>query len=209
MFKVLCMLEVLLHMRHLSPLKYCNLHEPGANSAYISDQVAQYILHCQQRIQDGKKELMKDGVMIFDEVKVISRLMWNSRNQQLIGLSMTHSDQSSLANIYQLLEEEHIQQTSYILQFLWRDLTSDYDIVGPYFTCSSTMESKFVLSCVYGSIKLFHMHGLKTSLIVCDWASTNLAVIKATHGYSGVYPILKSKLLNNSEVIDNACFNIM
>lgn len=142
------------------------LHEAGANRACISDQVA----HCQQRLKEGKKQSMKDGVMIFDEVKV--KLMWNSRNQQLIGLSMTHSDQSSLSDIY---------QTSYILQFLWRDLTSDFDIVGPYFTCSSTMESKFVLSCVYESIKLFHMHGLKTSLIVCDGASTNLAVIKATH----------------------------
>ncbi len=133
--------------------------------------------------------------MIFDEVKVISRLMWNSRNQQLIGLSMSHSDQASLADIYQLLIGERVEQTSYILQFIWRDLTSNFDLIGPCFTCSKAMESKFILSCVYESLKLFYNHGLNTSLIVCDGASTNLVVIKATHGHSGTYSILKGLYL--------------
>lgn len=61
--------------------------------------------------------------------------------------------------------------------------------MGPYFTCSKTLESKFVLSCVLETMKLFHLHGLKTILIVCDGASTNLATIKATHGQFGTYPI--------------------
>ena len=39
--------------------------------------------------------------------------------------------------------------------------------------------------------KLFHLHCLKTSLIVCDGASTNLAVIKATHGHIGALLHLK------------------
>lgn len=42
--------------------------------------------------------------------------------------------------VYQLLEGDIAQQTSYILQFLWRDLTSDFDIIGPYFTYHKTME---------------------------------------------------------------------
>ena len=46
------------------------LHEAGANSACIEDQVAQFLLHCQQRQKEGKKESQKDGVLIFDEVKV-------------------------------------------------------------------------------------------------------------------------------------------
>ena len=109
------------------------LHEPGANSACIKDQVAQFILHCQQLQKEGKKESQKDGVLIFDEVKVISQLMWNSRSQKLIGLCMNHTEQSSLADVYQLLDGNAAQQTSYILQFLWRDLTSSFDIIGPYF----------------------------------------------------------------------------
>ena len=92
-------------------------------------------------------------------------------------------------DIYLSLKEDQAQQTSYILQFLWRDLTSDFDIIGPYFTSAKTMDSKFILSCVLETIKLFHLHGLSTSLLVCDGASTNLFTIKATHGYSGAYSI--------------------
>lgn len=104
---------------------------------------------------------------------------------------------SSLADVYQLLEGDIAQQTSYILQFLWRDLTSDFDIIGPYFTYHKTMDSKFVLSCVLETIKLFQLHNLKTMVLVCDGASTNLSTLKATHGYFGAYPILSkgNKLL--------------
>lgn len=53
------------------------------------------------------------------------------------------------------------------------------------------MESKFILACVLETVKLFQLHGLKTSLLVCDGASSNLTTIKATHGHHGVYPIEK------------------
>lgn len=99
-------------------------------STCIDDQVAQFVLFCQRRIAEGKKESKKDGALIFDEVKVI---MWNSRSQTLIGLSMTRVEMSSLANIYQTLDQDTATQTSYILPFLWRDLTSDFDIIRPYF----------------------------------------------------------------------------
>ena len=41
------------------------------------------------------------------------------------------------------------------------------------------------------TIKLFYLHGLKTIVIVCDGASSNLATIKATHGEFGVYQLNK------------------
>ena len=72
---------------------------------------------------------MSDGVLVFDELKVACQLMWNSRSQTLTGLAMTSKDLSSLTDVYQLLQTP--AQTS---QLLWRDLTSGYDIVGPYFT---------------------------------------------------------------------------
>lgn len=103
------------------------------------------------------------GTLIFDEVKVISCLMWNSRTHKVIGLSMSHEELSSLADIYQVLSDDAtIEQTSYILHFLWRDLTSSFDIVGPYFTSCETLKSKFVLSCVLETVKLFKLHGLDT-----------------------------------------------
>ena len=38
---------------------------------------------------ENKMEPKADGVLIFDEVKVISRLMWNSRSHKVIGLAMS------------------------------------------------------------------------------------------------------------------------
>ena len=76
------------------------LHEPGANFCCIADQVARYLLFCNDLEKNEQKKIpMKDGVLIFDEVKVINQLMWNSRSQKLIGICMSHLDQSSLADI--------------------------------------------------------------------------------------------------------------
>ena len=49
-------------------------------------------------------------------------------------------------------------QTSYILQFLWRDLTNCYDIVHLYYTSAASVEVKFVVACVFETIKLFQEH---------------------------------------------------
>ena len=147
------------------------LHDPGANSSCIADQVAQFVLFCKQQKTQGRQEPKGDVALIFDEVNVISRLMWNSRSQTLIGLSMGREELSSLSDVYSLLSDDNVEQTSYILQFLWRNLTSKFDIVGPYFTTSKTMEAKFIIACLMETLKLFYMHGLKVSTVVCDGAS--------------------------------------
>ena len=111
------------------------LHEAGASSDCISNQLANYMIYKDCRKQ-GRKQPQGDGV-IFDEVKVVCQLMWNSRNNQLMGLVMTHQEQALLLDIYKYIDNtKGTEQTSYMLQFLWRDLTSSYDIVGPYFTSS-------------------------------------------------------------------------
>lgn len=165
------------------------MHSPGASNTCIVDQVARYVAFKEQCCKAGKQEPKADGVLIFDEVKVACQLVWNSRSHQLMGLAMNSKDLASLNDIYKVLKCPEVHQTSYIVQFLWRDLTSCYDIVGPYFTSSSTVESKFVVACVFETIKLFQFHGLKTSLLVCDGGSANIATIKASHGCNGAYSI--------------------
>jgi len=131
--------------------------------------VSRYVVYKEECRKLGKQEPQGDGALIFDEVKVACQLVWNSRNYKLMGMTMTSQDMASLNDIYTLLQNpETSKQTSYILQFLWRDLTSNFDIVGPYFTCATTVESKFVMACVLETIKLFQWHGLKTSILVCD-----------------------------------------
>jgi len=92
---------------------------------------------------------------------------------------------ATLNDIYTLLQNpETSKQTSYILQL---DLTSEFDIVGPYFTCTTTVESKFVMACVLETIKLFQWHGQKTSILVCDGGSSNATTVKHSHGCHSAY----------------------
>ena len=169
------------------------IHAPGASAACIADQVSRYVVYKEECRKLGKQEPKGDGALIFDEVKVACQLMWNSRNNRVMGLAMTPDDLASLNDIYTLLQDsEASKQTSYILQFLWRDLTSEFDIVGPYFTSATSVESKFILSCVLETIKLFQWHNLKTSILICDGGSSNVATIKASHGCHGAYSVKSS-----------------
>ena len=66
---------------------------------------------------------------------------------------MTEKDQSSLHDVFQSMSsDQRVQQTTRMLQFLWRDLTSAFDVVGPYYSCAEGMSSKFVLACVLETI---------------------------------------------------------
>ena len=108
-------------------------HAPGVSTACIADQVSRYVVYKEESKKEGRQEPMGDGVLVFDEVKVACELMWNSRNNRLMRLAMTSKDLASLNDIYTLLKNSDTnKQTSYVLQFLWRDLTSEFDIVGPY-----------------------------------------------------------------------------
>ena len=106
----------------------------------------------------------------------------NSSSHQLMGLAMTTKNLAALNDVYSLLQSSTSKQTSYILQFLLRDSTSEFDIVGPFF-----LIGKFVLACVLETVKLFQLHGFKTSVLVCDGGSSNMATIKASHGCHGAY----------------------
>ncbi len=152
----------------------------------IAEAASLYKQFCEEQEKQGHERPHGDGVLIFDEVHVVSRLMWNSRSQRVIGMSMTHEDMACLHDVYQSLDEK-TNNTTYVMQFLWRDLTSSFDVVGPYYTSSCTLESKFIIGVVMETIKVFHLFEFHTSLLVCDGASSNLSAIKLTLGVSGVF----------------------
>ena len=71
---------------------------------------------------------------------------------------MSEKEQASLHDIYQLFDDDqHTKMTNYIVQFLWRDLTSSFDIVGPYYTSEVVVTTKFLSACVFETIKVFQV----------------------------------------------------
>ena len=49
---------------------------------------------------------------------------------EIIGLAMSSADMASLADLYATLDEDKTKHTNYVLQFLWRDMTSKFDVIG-------------------------------------------------------------------------------
>ena len=106
---------------------------------------------------------MGEGVLIFDEVKVAMKVSWNSRNEELIGVAMTSSEMQTLQDVYESTDiDGKTQKTAYLLQTLWRDLTSEFDLISPYYTSASGLKSKFLLPCVIDAIYQFHLFAFET-----------------------------------------------
>ena len=104
----------------------------------------------------------------------------------MVGLAMIHKDMSCLHDVHQALDSDALtKSTTYMLQFLWRDLTS-LDVEGPYCR-NGSFESKFIIGVVLETVKIFHLFGFQTSLLVYDGASCNLTAIKSTMGVSGIF----------------------
>lgn len=165
-----------------------NLEGPGEIQKRLSESYAQYQLLVEQKKAQGMKPPLGEGVLIFDEVKVAMKVSWNSRNEELVGLAMTSDEMRSLQDVYDIMDIGcKTEKTSYVLQTLWRDCTSEFDIIGSYYTSSSTMKSKALLPCLMNAIYQFHLFHFETSLIICDGASANLSLLEALCGREGAY----------------------
>ena len=94
----------------------------------------------------------------------------------------------NLHDVFQTLQSTDPVPAEYILQFLWRDVTSSYDIIGPYFSFKATIDHATVVETLMETTSAFSNLGLKTACVVCDGASSNLAAIKLiTDGQRGAY----------------------
>ena len=90
---------------------------------------------------------------------------------------MTHDELASLTDVYTVLKPDYRQrQTSYVLQTVWRDLTSDFDIMGPHYTSDVTFSHGTLCRIIMDSIHQFHVCGFDTVAVVCDGAASNLTI---------------------------------
>ena len=112
-----------------------------------------------------------------------AKLLWSSPSQKFIGHAMLHNELTSLCYVYSTLSPDYRKrQTTYVLQTLWRDLTSDFDVIGPHFTNDSTFPHHMLCSVLMESIHQFHICGFEVIAVVCDGASSNMTMIKEMSG---------------------------
>ena len=74
---------------------------------------------------------------------------------------MTPDELATLADVYEKPNEDGPMKTTYFLQFLWRDISSDFDLVGPYFTSNPGLDSRFTLACLYETMQVLESVGFK------------------------------------------------
>jgi hypothetical protein len=163
--------------------------KPGVNHGYLHEQSTKYKMQAEELVAKGHPEPQCDGVLIFDEVKVINKLAWNLKSREFVGLAMSDEEAPHLHDIFRGVSANgtESQPAQYVVQFLWRDLTSHFDVIGPYYTSANALDHNFMMGCVLEAMAAFHSYGFKVSALICDGAPENLKVIKQTMEHSGVF----------------------
>ena len=106
----------------------------------------------------------------------------NLKGGSISGFTMAPDELPVLDDVYTSAIQSGCQKASYIVQFLWRDLTSGYDMIGPYFPVSSSVDSNILQEFFLPSLKAFSNYGFKVSIVLCDGASSNLTLLKLLCG---------------------------
>ena len=104
---------------------------------------------------------------------------------------MTEVEMASLCDVYQTLDPQRkTKKTKTILQTIWRDLSSKFDVLGPYFTSEAGFDTKALIVITEETMLKFHWFGFHTVVIVLDGASSNLSMIKLwTERRKGAYSV--------------------
>ena len=101
----------------------------------------------------------------------------------LMGFCMNADELPVLHDVFQVAVRQEPQKTTYEVQFLWRDLTSAYDMIGPYFPVPKSIDSNTLQEFIMLCLKAFTSYGFRVSIMLCDGASSNLCLLNILAGY--------------------------
>ena len=101
----------------------------------------------------------------------------------ITGFSTTEDELCTLHDVFLSAIQSGCQKASYIVQFLWRDFASSYDMIGPYFLVPNSMVSNILQEFFMQCLKEFSAFGFRVSIVLCDDASSNLTLLKMLCGY--------------------------
>ncbi len=106
--------------------------DPGEINNFMLHEMEKYVEHTNSTERKDSKKPLGIGVLIFDEVKVISKVLGNSKNHKFLGTALNDTEQATLCDLYTKDQStDQLKGSSYMIQFIWRDLTSKYDMIGP------------------------------------------------------------------------------
>lgn len=94
-----------------------NKEATGDSAHCLAEERSLYDAEVQQHLKSGKPNPpLREGALII-EVKVAAKLHWNSRDDSIVGQSMTADEMVTLQDLYMSLEEDpQAKNTDYVLQ---------------------------------------------------------------------------------------------
>ena len=99
----------------LSHYKSSFREQPGEIESRLQEEQKMYAERKREMAAQGKLLPLGEGILIFDEVKVVAKLQWNSRDNSLVGYAMTTEDMTSIADLYESIDQDSSLKTDYIL----------------------------------------------------------------------------------------------
>jgi len=113
------------------------------------------------------------------------KVAWNLKGGGISGFTLSEDEVQSLHDVYSAAANvSSAKKAKYILKlFLWRDLTSSYDLIGPYFPVENSIDSNTLQELFVITLKALSSYGFRVSIVLCDGASSNLTLLKMLCGY--------------------------
>lgn len=142
--------------------------------------------------QVGKnKPGKKCGVLICDEVKIDGKLIINMQSQQIVGLGSQFDDYADLYDSFAALKSQsQTKAAQFGLQFVWRDATSGFELLGPTWKFVESYQPKHLIACMRRTIAALHRFRFDVLAFICDCARVNLKTVQqlimGTSGHLGV-----------------------
>ena len=78
----------------------CNLEAPGLNEEQLAHACKQYDAMVREKRESGVPAPFSEGILIFDEVKVGSKVHYHAKTQELIGGAMSTDELASLHDVF-------------------------------------------------------------------------------------------------------------
>lgn len=115
---------------------------------------------------------------MFHFFQIQMKVTCNMKGAGIIGFSTDEDELPVLHDVYTNIADPGPQKAAYEVQFLWRDITSAYDLIGPYFPVPSSIDTNTLQEFVMLCLKAFTTYGFKIAIILRDGTSSNLSLLK-------------------------------
>lgn len=181
-------------------LELCNFLLLSASfESYLLDQTRLY----EELNKDHRPSGQRCGALIIDEVKVKGKAILSIKSRKILGLCTSINDFSDLVDSFATFDYQIPNLPGeFVVQTLWRDFTSDFDLLGPRFVFYETIKAKHLMTIIRSTIICFHRYDWDILALISDCARVNVKVMQLLIlNHSGNMGVIKIFLISGTHFL--------